>query len=343
MRSPDAALRAPVPIGTPDDGPGSWTLETARWRSRRGAVSYEVHLPLHRRLAVSQLTTLRWNLPEALAGFRQGGVPAIGLWLRRMQERGLEHAIDEVRQSGLLVSTVGWVGGFTGGASGSWEQAVQQGRLAVWTAARVGAQAVTVVTGPERTHIRKHARRLVVQGLRSLAPLAARYRVKLALQPLHPVCRQQWSFLHTLEDANGLLDEVGHPWVGLAYNPFHLCHETGLLERLPQFAERIAAVQLSDWAGPPTGDNDRPLPGDGQLPLAEHVRVLESAGYRGLYEVDAWSRDLWQRNPHGLIAECRRRFERLCNPAPQGACQPVGQPVPADPASPVGSWGLQRV
>jgi sugar phosphate isomerase/epimerase len=316
MRSPDAALRAPHFTGAPDSAPlEACTLETARWASGCGKVCYEVHLPLHRRVSVSQVTTLHWSLPQALDGFRRGGVPAIGLWLRRMLERGLEHSIDEVRQSGLLVSSVGWVGGFTGGRSGSWEQAVQTARLAVWTAAQVGAPAVTVITGPERTHIRKHALRLVLQALRTLAPFAAEHRVKLALQPLHPVCNREWTFLHSLGATLDVLDQVNHPWVGLAYNPFHLCHEPALLARIPQLIDRIACVQLTDWAGAPVDANDRPLAGDGRLPLGDHVRALESAGYRGLYELDAWSRDLWQRSPQGLIAECRRRFERLCTPA----------------------------
>jgi sugar phosphate isomerase/epimerase len=343
MRSFDAALRALQPHGRREaDLPESWTLETAGWSKSGGALAYEVHLPLHRRVAVSQLTTLRWSLPEALAGYRQGGLPAIGLWLRKLQERGLEQAIEEVRQSGLLVSTVGWIGGFTGGRSGSWEQAVQQGRLALWTASRVGAPAVTVITGPQRTHIRKHARRLVVQALKALAPMAARCGVKLSLQPMHPVYRQSWTFLNSLDDCLELLDQVGDPWVGLAYSPFQLCEESQLLSRVPELISRIASVHLSDCAGPPRCEQDRPLPGEGKLPLAEHVVALETAGFRGLYEIDPWTRDLWKRNPHGLIAECRRRFERLCTPA---ACSPPstsGAVIPAEPASKVGPRGMAR-
>ena len=311
----------------------SCTLETARWSAGERSVAYEVHLPLHRRLAVSQTTTLHWTLPEALAGFRLGGVPAIGLSLRRMMERGLEQSIDEVRQSGLLVSSVGWIGGFTGGRCGSWGDAVQQARLAIWAAAQVNAQSVVMVTGPRRTHIRSHARRIVVDALQALAPVAERYGVKLSLQPMHPVCHRGWTFLHTIDDTLSLLDAVHSPWVGLAYSPFHLCHEQDLLSRVPRIIERIASVHVSDWAGPPADDNDRPLPGDGSLPLTAHVAALEAAGYRGLYEVDPWSRDLWNRNPHGLIAECRRRFERLCAPVAAAPSAPARSGPAVDPAS----------
>jgi sugar phosphate isomerase/epimerase len=290
----------------------SWSLETARWSTNERSVAYHVHLPVHRRLAVNQLTTLHWSLKEALVGFRRGGVPAIGLNFGRMKERGLEHAIDEVRASGLMVSSVGWVGGFTGGCGTTWEQAVQEARLAIWTAGQVGAQAVLVVTGPRRTHIRTHARRIVVEALSELAPVAQKCGVKLALQPMHPVCASEWTFLHALDEALEMLAQVAHPWAGLAYSPYHLWHELGLLTRIPAIIERIASVQLSDWHRSPRDANDRALPGDGCLPLADHVAALEEAGYRGLYEIDPWSRDLWKLSPHGLITECRRRFERVC-------------------------------
>lgn len=292
----------------------SCSLEAARWTpgsSGFSCESYRVNLPLHRRLAVSQLTTLKWSLEEAIDGFRRGGVPGIGVSLDRMKSRGIERSIDEVQQSGLLVSTLGWIGGFTGGRELSWQEAVREGKLAIWIAAQLRAQAVTVITGPRRTHIRSHARRIVIEALRELSVVAERSGVRLALQPMHPVCSDDWTFLHSLDDTLRMLDDVGSPWVGLAYSPYHLWRETDLLRRIPEVASRVASVHLSDWRRAPRDDNDRALPGDGVLPLCEHVSALEEAGYRGLYEFDPWSRDLWKRNHHGLIAECRRRFEQL--------------------------------
>lgn len=290
----------------------SCSLETIRWSSGSESVAVQVHLPLHRRLAVNQLTTVRWSLDQALAGYRRGGIPAIGLSLSKMAERGLEHAVDEVREAGLFVSTVGPIGGFTGCDGQRWEDAVRNARMAIWVAGRVGAQAVTVVTGPRRTHIRSHARRIVVDALRELASSAAHHGVRLALQPMHACGHGEWTFLHRLDDALSILDDVGNPWVGLAYSPFHLSSEPRLWQRIPEIVPRIATVQLSDCCDVPAGRYDRRLPGDGTLGVDRHIHALEAAGYRGLYEIDPWHRDLWNRPPDGLIAECRRRFERLC-------------------------------
>lgn len=314
----------------------SCSLETARRSAGARRVNFQVHLPLERRFAVSQLTTLRWGLTEALLGFRRCGIPAIGLHFDRLKRLGLEHALDLVQQSGLMVSTCGWIGGFTGGLEREWDEVLAEGRLLLWAASRVDAQAVTVVTGPQQMHIRTHARRLVRTALQELAPVAATYGVQLALQPMHPVCGPEWTFLHTLDDALSLLDEVAHPWVGLAYSPYHLWEEPDLLARLPSFADRIASVHFSDRSGRPRDSNDRVLPGDGRIPLAEHVAALEGAGYRGLYELDPWSRDLWNRPPYGLIADCRRRFERLCLASGASSVSSREEHSAAGPASFVG-------
>ena len=292
----------------------SFTLETVRWSSDAGRVNYHVHLPLERRFAVSQLTTLRWTLSHALNGFRRGGIPAIGLHLDRLRRIGLEHAIDLIQQSGLMVSSCGWIGGFTGGFGRNWDEVLREGKLLLWAASRVNAQAVTVVTGPRGMHIRSHARRIVLAALEELAPFAETHGVRLALQPMHPVVGPEWTFLHRLDDVLSLLADLRHPWVGLAYSPYHHWDEPNVVQRIPEFAHTVASVHLSDRAGVVRDANDRALPGDGELPLQQHIAALEAAGYRGLYELDPWSRDLWKRPPQGLIADCRRRFERLCQP-----------------------------
>ena len=275
----------------------SCSLETARWSACSHHAQIQVHLPLERRLAVSQLTVLQWSLPECLAGFRSGGIPAIGLHLDRLRRLGIEHAIDEVRQSGLMVSTCGWIGDFTGGMGRSWEESIREGKLLIWAASRVGAQAVTVVTGPREMHIRTHARRIVLAALEELAETAETCGVRLALQPMHPVCGLQWTFLHTLDEALSVLRTLRHPWVGLAYSPFHLADEVRFVERIPEFVGQIASVHLSDRTHTPRDPNDRALPGDGCIPLAGQIAALEAAGYRGLYEIDPWSRDWWNRPP----------------------------------------------
>jgi sugar phosphate isomerase/epimerase len=51
-------------------------------------------------------------------------------------------------------------------------------------------------------------------------------------------------------------------------------------------AERVAHVQVSDFVIGSLSTPDRCVPGDGDIPLARLIGVLESAGYRGAYEIE---------------------------------------------------------
>jgi len=53
--------------------------------------------------------------------------------------------------------------------------------------------------------------------------------------------------------------------------------------------DRMALVQLSDLdAGTPAalGTGTRVLPGEGDLPLEDHIRAAHEAGYAGAYEIE---------------------------------------------------------
>jgi sugar phosphate isomerase/epimerase len=262
------------------------------------------------RLSIHQTTTIRWSLRELIAECVRTGVRGIGVSLPKLVVSGTAEGARLIRESGLSVSSLGWVGGFTGTHGHSYAEAVRDAQTALDLASALEAAAIIVMPGARLRHIRSHARRLVIDALSELAvDLPATSR--LALQPMHPLFANEWSFLSNLDETLDVLDRINHPRVGLAFGTYHLWQEPRLIERIPEFISRIAAVQLSDWREPPRCDNDRLLPGDGLIPLAEIISALESAGYRGLYEIEVWSRDLWKRDHHSLIRECLQRFERL--------------------------------
>ena len=39
--------------------------------------------------------------------------------------------------------------------------------------------------------------------------------------------------------------------------------------------------------------------------------LFEASGYRGCYEIEVWSRDLWKRDHRSLIRECMLRFAHV--------------------------------
>ncbi len=262
------------------------------------------------RLSIHQTTTIRWSLQESVAAFVRAGVRGIGVSLAKLLELEPAAGVRLIRESGLLVSSVGWIGGFTGTHGHSYAAAVRDAHQALSLAGALGAAAVVVMPGPQLRHIRSHARRLVVDAVTELA-CSAPAGLRLALQPMHPLFANEWSFLSNLDDTLELLGRIDHPQVGLAFGTYHLWQEPRLIERIPDLISQIAVVQLGDWREPPRCDNDQLLPGDGLIPLGEIMGALESAGYRGMYEIEVWSRDLWKQDHHSLIRDCLQRFGRL--------------------------------
>lgn len=263
------------------------------------------------RMSMNQTTTLPWSFDEDLDAYERAGIGAVGVSRRKLDEFGVERGIERLRDSRLEVSSLGWVGGFTGANGYSMKEAVQEARAAIDVAHAMGASCLTVVSGGLAGHIHSHARRLLYESLSRLVDKADAQGVRLALQPMHRLFARDWSFLSTLDETLELLNRLNHPAVGLAFGTYHFWEEPRLLERIPEVAVRTSLVQLSDWRSPTRCHNDRALPGDGCIPIGEIMSAFEACRYAGWYEIEVWSRDLWKRPGTDLMAECRERFAAL--------------------------------
>jgi len=267
-------------------------------------------LPLAR-LAIHQSTTQCWSLPDAVAGYEQAGAAGIGVSLQKLEAIGRERAVPLLHQSPLRVTSLGWAGGFTGDHDQTFHDAVEEAIDAVLLASAIGAESVHVLSGTAGGHIQSHARRLLTDGLKELTGVARQANVRLDVQPMHRIFEREWSFLYGIDQTLEILSRFSPDEVGLAFGTYHFWEEERLLDRLHELMPWIGSVQLSDWRDPPRCDNDRLLPGDGVIPLDEIVGEIERCGYHGCYEMEVWSRDLWKREPHGLIQQAVERFRKL--------------------------------
>ena len=89
-------------------------------------------------------------------------------------------------------------------------------------------------------------------------------------------------YLNTLGEALELAELVDHPNLGVYPDTFHLWRTGTLLEDVELAGPRIFGVHLNDAVG--GDDHHNRLPGEGELPLVEIVRAIESTGYRGTYD-----------------------------------------------------------
>ena len=295
-----------------------------QWIEKSQTISSSDGPPLMNRMAINQLTTFRWSLLQDLTAYRDHEIPAIGISWKKLTEFGVLSGIRKIQSSGLPVSNVSWVGGFTGQYGYSLDDAIAEAKRVIRIAGRLRAESVTVVTGPQNRHIDSHAARLVSESLSRLGDLAALYNVRLALQPMHAIYADDWTFLNGLEETLEILDRVAHPAVGLAFGAFHLLENCEILTHLEQFADRIALVTIADRTDIPLHSHDQCLPGEGHLPIRELITQLECVGYQGWYQTEVWSRDLWKLNHHDLIHRCRSaQLDFLPKPEDAPACGPV--------------------
>ena len=75
-------------------------------------------------VAVSQLTTPRWDLGQELDRMVACGFDAVSLWRPKITDAGLGHVAARLACAGVRVSSLQWTGGFTGGDGRSYRECV---------------------------------------------------------------------------------------------------------------------------------------------------------------------------------------------------------------------------
>jgi sugar phosphate isomerase/epimerase len=264
------------------------------------------------RLSMNEMTTYRWSFEEDVQHYRAAGIAAIGVWRRKLSDFGEERGIELLKESGLAVSNLLWAGGFTGSEGHTHRESIDDALEAVELAAEMNAGCLVVYSGARAGHTHNHARRLLVVALKELAVLAAERSVVLALEPMHGTCCGECTFLNTLDDALGVLDQVESPHVKLSFDTYHMSDQPGVVERARQLAaaERIAIVHLAD-GNPPDEEQRRTRLGRGVVPLGEIVAALKAGGYNGDYDVELFGDDISPDNYESLLRESQAYFAKL--------------------------------
>jgi sugar phosphate isomerase/epimerase len=266
------------------------------------------------RLSMNEMTTYRWPFDKDVAEYQAAGIPAIGVWRQKLSDFGEEKGIELLADAGLPVSNLLWAGGFTGSCGHSFRESVDDAAEAIRLAAALKAGCLVVYSGGRAGHTHKHARRLLLEAIRELIPLAEDLRVTLAIEPMHPGCAADCTFLTTLEDAQAVLDTIASPRVQLAFDAYQFGAERAAIDLLPRFAGRIAIVHLADGKTPVEQEQNRTRLGDGVVPLPEVITALSAAGYNGDYDVELIGQEIEATDYHELLQHSKAAYERLFTP-----------------------------
>ena len=262
-------------------------------------------------LSMNETTTFRWSFEEDVAQYAAAGIPAMGLWRHKLSDCGLTNARALLQQSGLKVSHLFWAGGFTGSDGRSYRESVDDAVEAVRNTAELGSRTLVVHSGPRAGHTYSHARRLIENALSELIPQAAEWGVWLAVEPMHPGCAEQWTFLTSLDDTLALIESIGSPQVKMVLDTYHLGLECGLADRIAAIVPHVALVQLGDARRPPKGEQNRCRIGEGVVPLVEIVAALKTGGYDGYYDVELLGEELEAADYPSLLQHAKEAFGRL--------------------------------
>ena len=237
------------------------------------------------RFSMSQITTLGWSFERDVEACVAAGVPGIGVAIRKLGPIGVGRAAALLRQAGLGVSCLTSAGPFPLDDQGATAAALAETRGHLEAAATLGAACLMLLPGhaPARSWEEQAERsRPLVE---SLLPEAARLGVRLALEPVSQL-RMDLGFLHAFDDALDFVDAIGSPWCGVVLELNNAWIERGLYANIRERTDRIALVQVSDFAVGTLAASERVVIGDGDIPLRRICHALADAGYDGWYDIE---------------------------------------------------------
>ncbi|MCA9138839.1 MAG: sugar phosphate isomerase/epimerase [Planctomycetales bacterium] len=243
-------------------------------------------------LSISQLSTLRWDLETDVLAYAKHGFRGIGLFRQKVEDYGVERTIELLDEYSMRATSLSWGGGFTGSDGRSFEDAVCDAISAVIQAAQLRVDTLIVLAGGKNNHIKTHLRRTLCAALDRLAAVASEHGIQLALEPFHPGCGDEWSFVNDLQSTLAIIEQVDNPSLGLVLDTYHIGMDPEAIRWLPDVARHIHLVQLGDGRHCPHGEMNRCLLGDGCVPLPELMEMLHGNGYTRAWEVELIGEDV---------------------------------------------------
>ncbi len=272
------------------------------------------------KLSISECTTYTATFESDLRNYRLAGADGIGIWEFKLAEGDDRRAVQELERSGLRATLcVPKVPSIVPDPFFTEPEDPGERRTALCAAVRRFSRfdpvAVLCLTGDPAGRDRAEIRRLIVDGLRAAADVAAEVGVTLGLEPLRAT---SGSLVTTIPDTVRLIDEIGAPNIKLIADTWHFWDVPGMLDHLRTHAARLVGVQVNDYREPTRSWCDRVLPGDGVIDLEAVFVALEDGGFDGWYDVEVFSDNglfgnsypdsLWGQDPQHVAQAAVQKF-----------------------------------
>ena len=272
------------------------------------------------RFAINQITTPKWNLPQAIDGYARHGVHGIAVWRSFMEAYGVAATRRHLRAADMWVASLCTSEWLNVASPDEMARAVDTNKRLLDNAAEIGAPCLMMVVGGVPAHDKNLARQRsrVRDALHELVQHARKVGVRLGLEPLHPMYAGDRSVLNTLAMANDLCDELGE---GAAVVPdvYHCWWDPEFEAQLRRAGpKRIVTFHYCDWLVPTRNLRDRGMVGDGVIDIPRIRTWLDDIGYDGCFELEIFSElDWWQRDPDETVRVAIERCAPYVHPREQ--------------------------
>lgn len=267
------------------------------------------------RLSMNEVTTYRWSFEDDIVSYLEAGYQAIGVWRQKLLDFGEEQGVDLLAESGLFVTNLLWAGGFTGSDGRSFNESVDEAAHAIRLAGALDAGCLVVYPGGRNYHTSRHAERLLRSALDQLLPLAEGADVTLAIEPMHPACAAEWTFLTDLQATTALINSYRSPYLKLVLDTYHFGSDRVVQSNLAELIPHIALVQLGDRRCPHSIDHNRCCLGEGVVPIMEIMQELLFHGYEGDFDVELVGHDIELCEYETLLTNSKQMFDQWLAPA----------------------------
>jgi sugar phosphate isomerase/epimerase len=249
------------------------------------------------RLCIHTITTKPWPIETAAEKFSKAGVKGITVWRDALNGRDIGKTGKLLRDNGLAVVSLCRGGFFPSTDSAKRKAAIDDNKRAIEQATMLGAPLVVLVCGSDPGQSLETSRTQIKEGIEAVLPLAAQAKVRLAIEPLHPMYADTRSAINTLKQANDMASAIKSEWVGVAVDVYHLWWDDSLQEEIARCGRNghLFAFHICDWSVP-TIDllNDRGLMGEGCIPVQKIRSWVEATGFSGYNEVEIFSNRWWK-------------------------------------------------
>ncbi|TVV76612.1 sugar phosphate isomerase/epimerase family protein [Sphingomonas solaris] len=243
---------------------------------------------MHPRLSINSLSLGEAGLASHVDTTARLGAAAIGPTLEEVVEYGPVAAARLIDDAGLAVATLTHRAfGFATPDIAAAARARLDDTIAV--AGAIGARTITMTTGG-REQLAWHA--AAARFAEAVAPCAAHARdagVRLSLEPTSHLYADV-SIAHRLTETVALARAAG---IGVGIDLFACWTDADIEAAIADAGEVIALVQVSDHVPGDRALPCRAVPGDGAIPLARLLPLIERAGFRGFYDIEVIGPRLW--------------------------------------------------